>query len=213
MTDMTTRRPSACVSARTRAVACTLPVLVALILITASATSVHAADTAVPGSSADASSDTRPELQELLPNSRLVGKGRLTVWGFQVYDARLWGPKNFSGNNLAAQPFALELAYLRAFDKVDVAERSITEMRRAGTISDVQAQAWTDDLLRVLVDVKKGDRIMGVNRPGVGALFVINGKPGGEIRDLEFARRFFGIWLAPQTSEPQLRSALLAGAV
>jgi hypothetical protein len=32
----------------------------------------------------------------------------------------------------------------------------------------------------------------------------------GLIDDAELARRFFGIWLSPRTSEPGLRSALLA---
>jgi hypothetical protein len=31
----------------------------------------------------------------------------------------------------------------------------------------------------------------------------------GEVRDATFARLFFGIWLSPRTSEPQLRAALL----
>ena len=34
----------------------------------------------------------------------------------------------------------------------------------------------------------------------------------GDIRDVEFARLFFGIWLLPDTSEPRLRQALLAQA-
>lgn len=164
---------------------------------------------ATAGHNAD---DLRPEIRNLLPGGKLVGKGRLTVWGFQVYDARLWALPGFRNDKLAAQPFALELAYLRAFDREDIAERSIAEMRRAAAISDAQAQAWTAELVRVLPNVKKGDRVIGVNRPGVGAQFFNNGKPGGEIRDPEFARLFFGIWLGPQTSEPQLRAALLAGA-
>jgi len=60
--------------------------------------------------------------------------------------------------------------------------------------------------------VKTGDRISGVNRPGVGAQFLTNGQPTGDIRDVEFARLFFGIWLLPDTSEPRLRQALLAQA-
>ena len=157
--------------------------------------------------------DQRPELGSLLPQHQLVGKARLTVWGFQVYDARLWAAPGFSTVNLAAQPFALELAYLRAFENKDVAERSITEMRRSASINDAQAKRWMEEMVRVLPDVKKGDRIMGVNRPGWGAQFLLNGKPLGEIRDAEFARLFFGIWLSPNTSEPKLRSALLAGAL
>ena len=155
--------------------------------------------------------DTRPELESVLPQSRLAGKGRLTFWGFQVYDARLWVLPGFKADNLGTQPFALELSYLRSFDNLDVAIRSITEMRRSATISDIQAKAWIEEMLRVLPDVKTGDRIMGIHRPGVGAQFWMNGKPSGEVRDAEFARLFFGIWLSPKTSEPKLRSALLAG--
>lgn len=157
--------------------------------------------------------DQRPEIGNLLPQHQLVGKSRLSVWGFQVYDARLWAAPGFKADNLAAQPFALELAYLRDFANGDVAERSIVEMRRSATISEAQAKAWTTEMLRVIPDVKKGDRIMGVNRPGVGAQFWVNGKPSGEIRDTEFARLFFGIWLSHKTSEPKLRTALLAGAL
>ena len=146
-----------------------------------------------------------------LPTYRLVGKSRLTFWGIQVYDARLWATPTFKPDNLAAQFFALELAYLRDFESSDIAKRSLSEMRRSATFTDAQAKTWTLEMQRVIPDVKKGDRIMGVNHPGVGAVFLVNGKPGGEIRDVEFARLFFGIWLSSKTSEPQLRQALLAG--
>lgn len=159
-----------------------------------------------------AANDTRAELQQVLPQAQLVGKGRLSVWGFQVYDARLWANPGFGAGNFTAQPLALELAYLRDFDSQAVAERSISEMRRATPVSEVTAEKWMAAMARVLPDVKKGDRVMGVHRPGVGASFWMNGRPTGEIRDAEFARLFFGIWLAPTTSEPGLRTALLAGA-
>lgn len=153
------------------------------------------------------------ELREWLPQHRLSGKSRLTVWGFEVYDATLWVAPGFKADKLTAQPFALELAYLRDFTNTDIAKRSIAEMRRSATISDAQAGAWTADIMRVIPNVKKGDRILGVYRPGAGATFLVNGKPVGEILDLELAHLFFGIWLSPTTSEPKLRSALLAGAV
>jgi len=173
---------------------------------------VHAQSSEIRTPLAAASAeDIRPELGALLPQSRLIGKGRLTFWGFQVYDARLWALPGFKPDTLAVQPFALELSYLRGFDSQDVAERSIAEMRRSASISDAQAKAWIDEMMRALPDVKKGDRLMGIHRPGVGAQFFMNGKPTGEIRDAEFSRLFFGIWLSPKTSEPELRAALLAG--
>ena len=67
-------------------------------------------------------------------------------------------------------------------------------------------------MLRVFPDVRKGDRLLGLQRPGEAAVFWLNGRLRGEIRDAEFARRFFGIWLSPQTSEPALRRALLGAA-
>ena len=50
-----------------------------------------------------------------------------------------------------------------------------------------------------------------VNQPGQPTAFWLNGKPIGDIAGADFAQRFFGIWLSPQTSAPALRDALLAG--
>ena len=156
--------------------------------------------------------DLRPELGGALPKAQKIGTGRLTVWGFQVYDARLWAQPGFRAANFDRMPLALELSYLRAFKAEEVAERSIKEMRRSRPVSDAQASRWMANLLRVIPDVRIGDRVMGVHQPGVGAAFWVNGKNTGEVLDAEFAKLFFGIWLSPNTSEPKLRDALLAGA-
>ena len=156
--------------------------------------------------------DARPELTQALPQAIFVGTSRLTVWGFQVYDARLWAPASFARASYATSPMALELTYLRDFKALDIAERSLKEMRRSQPISGAQAAQWKADMLRVIPDMEKGQRVMGVHRPGRGAAFWVNGRASGEIRDAEFAKLFFGIWLSPKTSEPQLRAALLGGA-
>jgi hypothetical protein len=156
--------------------------------------------------------DSRPELKDSLPQARRIGMGRLTVWGLQVYDARLWAQPSFRAATYEREPLALEVSYLRAFKSEELAERSIKEMRRSQTLSQTQAARWTADLMRVIPDVRKGDRVVGVHQPGVGAAFWVNGKNTGDVQDAEFARLFFGIWLSPNTSEPKLREALLAGA-
>ena len=156
-------------------------------------------------------SELRPELNGALPKAQRIGTGRLTVWGFQVYDARLWAQPGFRAANFESAPLALELSYLRAFKAEEVAERSIKEMRRSKPVSDAQASRWIANLLRVIPDIRTGDRVMGVHQPGVGAAFWVNGKNTGEVLDAEFAKLFFGIWLSPNTSEPKLRDALLAG--
>lgn len=176
-------------------------------LLCAAGTQQAQAQTAAP--------DAQPEVLQalqLLHQPRLVGTARLTVWGFQIYDARLWAPARFAASGFAASPMALELHYLRDFKALDIAERSLLEMRRSQAISTAQAALWKAEMLRVIPDIAKGGRILGVHRPGRGADFWVNGQASGEIRDAEFARLFFGIWLSPNTSEPQMRKALLAGA-
>ena len=154
-------------------------------------------------------SDLPVELKNSLPQGNLIGKARLKVWGFEVYDARLWVPAGFDPARFGTFPLALELAYLRDFKAQDIAERSLKEMRRTQPIGDDQAIRWQADMLRVFPDVRKGDRITGVNKPGEGAAFWVNGQASGEIRDVEFSRLFFGIWLSPKTSELPMRAALL----
>jgi hypothetical protein len=142
-------------------------------------------------------------------NARSVGSARLTVWGFQVYDARLWAPSDFTAEEYERSSFALEITYLRSFDSGVIAERSLKEMRGIGSMSEQQAAQWLAQMRKVFPSIAKGDRLVGMHKPGEGASFSMNGKPAGDIRDPEFARLFFGVWLSPQTSAPQLRRELL----
>lgn len=149
---------------------------------------------------------------DLAPSAlALRGQHRFRVWGFEVYDASLWTASSFSAAQAETQLLALELHYLRDFAAKDIVERSIKEMRRSGPIAAEQESRWTAEMLRVLPSVRQGDRLIGLQRPGEAAVFWHNGRPRGEVRDAEFARRFFGIWLSPHTSEPALRRALLGG--
>ena len=153
--------------------------------------------------------DLPAELRTSLPQAKLIGKARLKFWGFEVYDARLWAPAGFAPTRYGAFPLALELAYLRDFKAQDIAERSLAEMRRSRPIGGDQAAQWKAEMLRVLPDVRRGDRLTGLHRPDEGATFWVNGQASGEIRDAEFSRLFFGIWLSPKTSELPLRASLL----
>ena len=167
---------------------------------------------AAPGTASTTAQEPPPELKQALPQGRFIGKARLKVWGFEVYDARLWAGAGFAPASHDSTALALELAYLRDFKAAGIAERSLKEMRRSQPIGDAQAEHWKAEMLRVFPDVRKGDRILGAHRPGVGASFWVNGQASGEIRDAEFSRLFFGIWLSPRTSEPAMRAALLGGA-
>jgi len=144
-----------------------------------------------------------------LPGSRLQGEATLRFFGLRVYHARLWTKPEFRADRFIEQPVVLELEYLRDLKGGAIAERSVQEMRRAGGFSEAQAEGWLAEMRRIFPDVKNGDRLTGLYEPGQGARFWYNGQPAGAVADPEFGRLFFGIWLAPTTSEPAMRLALL----
>lgn len=169
-----------------------------------------AAAPAVPTAATPAAAPS--EVERAMPAARLVGAATMQFVGFEIYEARLWAAPGFAAEHYPTQAFALELRYAREFDREAIAQRSIAEMRRVGDFDPAQERAWRDQLLRAIPDVKAGDRLTGV-RDAIGATrFFANGRPTGTIADPEFGRLFFGIWLAPQTSEPALRRGLIGRA-
>ncbi len=148
----------------------------------------------------------------LLPGGRRQGQARLRFFGLSVYDATLWTEPGFDASAFSRHRFVLELHYLRTLYGKAIAERSLKEMRGVGNVSDAQAARWLEVMLKLFPDVKEGDHIAGLHVPGEGARFTLNERPLGEVPDAEFARLFFGIWLSTATSEPQMRTQLLAQA-
>lgn len=153
-------------------------------------------------------------VEALLPGAQVVGAGTLRYLGLRVYDARLWAPPGWQPNDLGRAPLVLELTYQRRFRGADIAQRSVHEMRRAGPLPPADEAAWLDAMRGIFPDVGPGDRIAGLWMPGTGARFVLHSADGrrrvlGEVGDARFAERFFGIWLAPTSSAPELRQALL----
>lgn len=150
-----------------------------------------------------------PDVVTQLPNAEMSGKGKLTFFGLEVYESSLWVIPNFKGADFEKHSFALELHYLRNFTAADIAKRSLEEMQRIEPVAEQKANLWTKTLSEAFPNVKKGDRIVGVHKPGLGMTFWHNGKRTADIKDIDFSRQFFAIWLSPKTSEPKLRLLLL----
>ena len=150
------------------------------------------------------------EINAVLTAAQYSGTGKLTFFGLNVYEASLWTSPRFKPNDFVDYAFALDLHYLRNFSAADIAKRSLDEMQRIEPVPEQIAAQWTKALNDSFPDIKKGDRLIGVHKPGSGVSFWLNGKRSGEIRDAEFSKQFFAIWLSPKTSEPKLRLALLS---
>jgi hypothetical protein len=154
------------------------------------------------------------ELATELPAARLQGSGRMRFMGLRVYDVHLFTaakPVPADAGGWAEVPLALEIEYARGLDGARIAERSLEEMRRQAEIDAARGERWLAAMKGLFPSVREGDRLTGVHRPGEGARFYFNGSLKGEVRDPEFTRLFFGIWLSTRTSEPALRAALLGG--
>jgi Chalcone isomerase-like len=149
------------------------------------------------------------EISAAIAPAQFSGTGKLTFFGLNVYDASLWVSSGFKANDFDDHAFALELSYLRNFSASDIAKRSLEEMQRIEPVSEQKMSQWIQALSEAIPDIKKGDRLIGVHSPNGGVTFWLNGKRSSEIRDAEFSRRFFAIWLSPKTSAPKLRLALL----
>ena len=153
--------------------------------------------------------DLPPELRGEIPQARLLGDGRLSFFGLPIYEIRLWGKDPALLADPAVATLALELQYARALSGQRIAERSLQEMQALEPVDDAQAARWLAQMQRLFPDVGNGDRLTGVQHPGQAARFFANGALRGEVRDADFVRLFFGIWLSPRTSQPERRAALL----
>lgn len=149
---------------------------------------------------------TKALIEPYLKGVQLQGQGRMTFWGFDVYDARL-----YVDDQRGQAGFALDLNYLRSLKGTDISKRTVEEMQRLG-VAEVDRNAWGKKLDVIFPDVVPGSSLTGIYMPGRGTVFLYNGKLRGEMVGEEFAKAFFSIWLDPRTTAPQLRTALIGQA-
>ncbi len=164
---------------------------------------------ASPGTKSVAAIETPQELSAYSSGWRAKGTGSLKFFGFKVYDATLWLPVQAAGNFGFSQPFALDIAYNTTVKASDINNTSLIEMSRISSATPEQVKAWSSFMTSLFVDVKSGDRLVGVHVPAAGARFFLNGKLLGETQDAAFSEAFFRIWLDPKARKPELRAALL----
>ena len=125
-------------------------VLGCALLLGAMACEVRAQSTTVSSPNAAFSRPEVTSLGAVVPTAPV----RLRVWGFEVYDARLWTPVGFRHSAYTQFPFALELQYLRRLEGAAIASRSIDEMRRLGPFSDARPEQCQE--LRFMVSERIG---------------------------------------------------------
>jgi len=147
-----------------------------------------------------------PAVARAFPGLNEAGTGTLRWFGLRVYDARLWVSSDRPSPD---RPFVLALRYARDFEAGSIARASIEEIERLAFGTAQDRSRWLAAMQGVFPDVKEGHELAGLNLPGQGVRFFLDGRAIGEIADAEFARAFFAIWLDPRTKAPTLRVTLL----
>lgn len=145
-------------------------------------------------------------IKNYVPQAQAVGEGRLRVFFLDVYDAKLFAPR---GDWNEGEPLALQLTYLREISGKKIADRSAEEMRDLGINDEVKLATWHSQMREIFPDVDEGTVITGILAKNGETFFFKDGKQIGHIKDREFGRAFFDIWLDQQTSVPDLRRKLL----
>jgi hypothetical protein len=144
-----------------------------------------------------------------LTGARMAGEGSFRWFGLKIYSAQLWvGAQGYQAN----APFVLDLVYARKLEGARIATASADQMGKIGAGTAAQRLVWLARMKEIFPDVKEGTRLSGVYLPGAGARFYLDGRALAAVPDAEFARAFFAIWLDPNTSAPELRTALLKDA-
>ncbi|MDI9334540.1 MAG: hypothetical protein QM533_09210 [Cytophagales bacterium] len=137
-----------------------------------------------------------------------IGSAELRFFGWRIYTATLLAADTFEGVHYTQSPVELRITYHRALEGKLIAERSLLEMRRLGAISTSTAHTWLALMIQAFPNVAIGDCLSG-QTDGKGLMvFRHNDIITTQIHDVDFADRFFGIWLHEQTSEPLMRMQL-----
>jgi hypothetical protein len=178
-----------------------------LVLASAAAFATQSPAQAPAAAAAGVAEAALPEfVRTLAPRLQVHGEGNFRWFGLLIYHARLWAvPDGWREN----EQYALEIRYARQIKGEKLAEQSIEEMRHTRAGIDPQHQRWRLAMEKTFPDVQDGDRLIGLATPGAATKFFLNGKLIGVIDDPAFGPAFFGIWLSPGTSRPDLRRMLL----
>lgn len=136
----------------------------------------------------------------------LVGKARLEVFVWPVYESRLYAP----GGEYSPQqrPLRLEVTYLRDISTDQLVDRTQKEWRHLG-LEHPQQKQWLARLGELWPDVAEDDTLTLELDGDDQSRFLLNGEPLGGIDDPAFGDHFLAIWLSPDTSRPNLRRDLL----
>jgi len=142
----------------------------------------------------------------------LNGLGLRTKVVFKVYVAGLYLEKpSRDGMEISAseQTKRVELAFLRSVDGADVAKAIADGFANNAGSALPALKDRIEKFGKLIPNVKKGDRLVFLYRPGKNVELEYGGKNIGAIEGKDFADALFRVWLGPKPSDKALKDGLL----
>ena len=143
-----------------------------------------------------------------------LGMRQATAFKVNVYVAALYvaKPSNDANALLASNtPSELILQFVR-----DVGANDIRKGWSEGFEKNAKDQlpALKDrigELNAWMADVKTGDRLTFIHKPGTGLEVNVKGAAKGTIKGDDFAKAFLSIWLGAEPPNPEVKAGMLGG--
>ncbi|MCO4758750.1 MAG: chalcone isomerase family protein [Oceanospirillaceae bacterium] len=141
--------------------------------------------------------------QELPQQYKPVGAATLRVLWFDVYAAELRSPDGvFSAMK---GPLLLKLTYLRDIKRQKLLDETAAQLE---SVSPELRSRWLSQLEAIWPDIGKGDQLWFYLDAGGKGHFYFNERYIGSINDIRFGTAFLSIWLAEDSSYPDLARKL-----
>lgn len=139
-------------------------------------------------------------------NMFAIGQAKLRVAVWDIYQAELFAE---TAEFNEQRPFALRLTYLRPITREALIEETKKQWQKTTRLEQATIDNWAKQLESALPGVRKGDSITLFVDAERSAHFYLNDEFYGRVADVDFSSAFAGIWLAPETTRPDLREQLL----
>jgi hypothetical protein len=144
-----------------------------------------------------------------------LGLRQATAFKVNVYVAALYVAKTSNDANAllgANAPSELILQFVRNVGADDL-RKGWSEGFEKNAKSQLPALKERIDMLNGwMSDVKTGERLGFIHKPGVGLAVEVNGAVKGVIKGDDFAKAFLAIWLGADPPNPEIKAGLLGGA-
>jgi len=144
-----------------------------------------------------------------------LGLRQATAFKVNVYVAALYVAKTSSDANAilgASTPSELILQFVRNVGVDDLRkgwsegfEKNAKDQLPALKDRTAMLNGW-------MADVKTGERLTFIHKPGTGLQVDVNGAVKGIIKGDDFAKAFLAIWLGADPPNPEIKAGLLGGA-